>query len=843
MTNAMPASWLRPFVLLALVCAGGSTVHAQFDFPALEKTGQGGAVKAEAPVAVKAELVKAKGGEPARLLITADVAEGWHIYSLTQKKGGPIPTKITVEAGDGYTVSGDLKPLTPPEAQLEPAFNNLLVETHEGRVTWTAPLELAADTDLGKLTIPGKITYQACDQGRCLPPATVAFAARLVDGAGAAKSSAPLGTFKSSTAHATIRGYVEPKVAAPGETLRLVLAADPDPGWHIYPLAAKDPNKISKPTLIVLTQTSGWQASAPKTDGKVVEKESQLTPGETEKFYDQTVTWTIELAIPRDAKPGKYPLVGLMGYHTCQDAGCDRPQAVRFRVDVPVERDSVAGQLPLEFTPAASYKQAADAAAGGDRAQSGAAELDLSRIRPAAAASRDQSLVVMAAFGFLGGLILNLMPCVLPVIGLKILSFVEQSGHSRRHIFSLNLWYSLGMLAVFMVLATLPVAYRLLRNEQFGWGQQFAYDSFNITLAAIVFVMALSFLGVWEIPIPGFVGSGKANDLAAKEGFAGAFAKGAITTVLATPCSGPFLGTALAFAFGEPAPVVYAMFACIGLGMASPYLLIGAFPRLIRFLPKPGAWMDTFKQAMGFVLLGTVVYLMTFIQWTALVPTVALLMGLWAACWWIGRAPLFADFQVKARAWAGGAALAAIVGLFAFQWLGPIMAGRFDMAVDKIIEKRVREKSFAGRDAAPTMAGADDKDHLPWQPFSMARLQELTKAEKTVMLDFTADWCATCQALKKFVLDTADVKGVVDTNGVVPLLVDMTRYPPAEAALLQTLSGGQSVPVLAIFPAGRPNEPIVLSNGYTKGILLKKLGEAGPSKDAAKLQMTALRPQ
>ena len=191
-------------------------------------------------------------------------------------------------------------------------------------------------------------------------------------------------------------------------------------------------------------------------------------------------------------------------------------------------------------------------------------------------------MALVMAMGFLGGLILNLMPCVLPVIGLKILSFLEQSGHSRRHALVLNVWYSLGLLAVFLVLATLAVTLGL------GWGQLFSYNGFNITLVAVVFAMGLSFLGVWEIPIPGFVGRGKAVELAEKEGFAGAFVKGAITTILATPCTAPFLAPALTWAASQPPPETYAVFTAVGLGMASPYLVIGAFPGLLSFLPKPG---------------------------------------------------------------------------------------------------------------------------------------------------------------------------------------------------------------------------------------------------------------
>ena len=249
-----------------------------------------------------------------------------------------------------------------------------------------------------------------------------------------------------------------------------------------------------------------------------------------------------------------------------------------------------------------------------------------------------------------------------------------------------------------------------------------------------MFAFALSFLGVWEIPIPGFVGSGKAGELAAQEGPAGAFSKGMLTTVLATPCSGPLLVPALAWAVAQPATIAYSAFACVGLGMASPYLVIGAFPQLIRFLPKPGAWMETLKQIMGFVLLGTVVFLLTFIAIPYVVPTLAFLIGLWAACWWIGRTPLTESLDKKLSAWIGAAAFAALIGFFSFGWLDGVMNSRFQRAVDRELIQRNQEiDTLASQEVS-------DGDELPWQLYTPALLEKLTAEQKTVLVDFTADW-------------------------------------------------------------------------------------------------------
>jgi thiol:disulfide interchange protein len=311
-------------------------------------------------------------------------------------------------------------------------------------------------------------------------------------------------------------------------------------------------------------------------------------------------------------------------------------------------------------------------------------------------------------------------------------------------------------------------------------------------------------LGVWEIPIPGFVGSGRAGDLAQKEGAAGAFSKGILTTILATPCSGPFLGFVFGFTLNQPAYVVYTVFACIGLGMASPYLLIGVVPELIRFLPKPGAWMETFKQAMGFVLLGTVVFLFTFIDKNYLVPTFAILMAIWAGCWWIGRVPLTAEFGKKATGWATGIALMVVIGGGAFAALRP---------------------------AEPV---------LPWKGFTVAAVEEAKKEGKLVMIDFTADWCLTCKTNLKFAVDTKKTLEVVEKYGVVPFLADWTK-PSDEIKKALNELGSNSIPVLAIYPAGQPDKPIILRDLLSQQQVIDALEEAGAAKKtaAAAVEVTA----
>jgi thiol:disulfide interchange protein len=720
----------------------------------------------------------------------------------------------------------------------------------------------------------------------------------------------------------------------PGSTAKLVVTAESDPNWHVYAYADRSvPGDISSPTRLVLTQPLGWTLASVETDSVPTEQREEGFP--VVRYHDGSVTWTAEIQIPDDVPPGQYTLEGLIGYQTCSTV-CDRPTAAAFSTTLRVGPQPVPGQHALEFAATDQrYREVATladsatgqlAGAGPASEEAGPAETDSSGLADAApspgtsaspestaavafslektAENRELDLekkfsnfifwAVVIPCALVGGVLLNVMPCVLPVLGLKIMGFVNQAGESRGRIFALNLWYAAGLLSVFLVFATVMVvvsalsasaATQAVQDDTWGWGQQFNHDAFNIPLIAVVFVMALSFLGVWEIPIPGFAAGSTATKLAEKEGPAGAFAKGVVTTILATPCTGPGIAIAMTFATALSVPQIYILFIAISAGMASPYLIIGAFPKLINSLPKPGAWMETVKQVLGFVLLATVIWLYVSVQWVNMVPTLALLFGLWAACWRVGRISVTSELKVKAKVWARAAVFATFIGLFAFfpggtvggfpiPGLKGMMQGRFQRSVETEIAKRPAATARDDLDSietANTNDGASDTPatgpsseaatevgavrgaaeengkaekpenefELPWQRFSIAKLEQLTAEQKTVMVDFTADWCLTCKTLEQFVLNTRAVREVVDRNGVVPLMGNWSSNP--EVGTMLSALNSKQVPVLAIFPAGRPNDPIVLSGPYTKSTLINKLEEAGRSADPAKEPRAAMR--
>src|ERR1035441_9150360 len=218
-----------------------------------------------------------------------------------------------------------------------------------------------------------------------------------------------------------------------------------------------------------------------------------------------------------------------------------------------------------------------------------------------------QSLWQMLLFAFIGGLILNIMPCVLPVIALKILGFVSEAKSEPRRVRKLGLIYALGVLLSFLALAALVIGVKAAGHHA-GWGKQFGSPVFIVCLTTLVTLVALNLFGVFEVALGGRA-LDTASELAAKHGAAGAFFNGVLATILATPCTAPFLGAALGFAFAQSASVIVLIFLTVGLGLASPYILLSWNPAWLKFLPKPGAWMEKFKIAMGFPMLATMVWL------------------------------------------------------------------------------------------------------------------------------------------------------------------------------------------------------------------------------------------
>ena len=415
------------------------------------------------------------------------------------------------------------------------------------------------------------------------------------------------------------------------------------------------------------------------------------------------------------------------------------------------------------------------------------------------------SLWKMLLYAFLGGLILNVMPCVLPVIALKILSFVGQAKDEPRQVRQLGLIYALGVLVSFLVLAGLVIGVKAAGHKA-GWGMQFGNPQFLVLLTALVTLVALNLFGLFEINPGGHV-MGAAGTLASKQGSAGAFFNGVLATILATPCTAPFLGAALGFAFTQPAAIILLMFVVVGLGLASPYLILSWQPAWLKFLPKPGAWMERFKVAMGFPMLATAVWLFSLIPlhygrrslWLGLFLVILAL-----AAW------VYGEFVQRGRGHRGLGLAAALV----------LLVGGYLYAVEGQLRWRspVPDTFLAG-------SLKESPEGIDWQRWSPAAVAQARAQDRPVFVDFTADWCLTCQANKRIAIDIPSVRAKLKQTNAAALLGDYTRLPDDITAELNRF-GRAGVPLVLVYPRNPSEPPLVLPEALTPGLVLSALDRA-----------------
>lgn len=440
-------------------------------------------------------------------------------------------------------------------------------------------------------------------------------------------------------------------------------------------------------------------------------------------------------------------------------------------------------QEPLAVTwPLGSPHAAADADAGASE----------QRIDPG-------ELVRAVGFALLGGLLLNLMPCVLPVIGLKALGIASASAAGKGHRALLAGAYAAGVIATFLALAGVLVA---LRNAgtAVGWGFQLQSPSFLAAMALLFFLIGLNLLGVFEVRGPTLSGAG-----AARPSASGMFAGGVLGTLVATPCSAPFMGAAIGYTLGQSTAALLTVFLALGVGLALPVAAAALYPRLLGWVPKPGAWMVALRRALALPMFATVVWLVWLLvrqtDANAVLTTGAALLLLGVAAWLYGASRKLAAARTARHAAAAVLAIAAVaIGL-----------------------------PDASRLALSWMPSAPD-EAVTWEPYSRARLEELRAAGRIVFVEFTADWCVVCQANDALVLDRAETKRLFAQQRVALLRADWTRQ---EASITTALSelGRNSVPAYAVYVG--PDRPVrLLPELLTVRALRAVIEEAAAGRDA-----------
>lgn len=403
---------------------------------------------------------------------------------------------------------------------------------------------------------------------------------------------------------------------------------------------------------------------------------------------------------------------------------------------------------------------------------------------------------VALVFALLGGMILNLMPCVLPVISVKILSFVQMAGNKRGLIFRHGLYFTFGVLVSFWLLAGLLLLLQAY-GQAVGWGFQLQEPLFVAGLATFMLVFALSLFGVFEMGtfVSSWAGEKQTNK---SRGAIGSFFSGVLATAVATPCTGPFLASAIGYAVTLDSAGAMTIFTFVGLGMALPYLFLSAFPSFLKWLPKPGQWMIAFKQLMGFLMLAAALWLIwVFASQTNSLALIILLTAL---------------FVMSFATWIYGT------------WSTPLHSRRvrrFSLIAAVILA--LVSMKMIHLSASDTFAGHTDIEEQVasgWEPYSPERVAELQRQGIPVFIDFTAKWCLICQA-NHMILTMPQVDQTFGNKHVVKMKADWTRSDPVITSALRSF-GRNSVPLYLLYD-GKSDKPTVLPQVLTPEIVIQQV--------------------
>ena len=477
----------------------------------------------------------------------------------------------------------------------------------------------------------------------------------------------------------------------------------------------------------------------------------------TQSWQGATWTATLPLADQRSASPTTLPLVVALGEPDRQPG-----QPAAWRVEAPVSGSWPAAAPRAEVSPALQAALAANAAAAPSS--------------PASELPPQPTVTLMAALlgALLGGLLLNLMPCVFPILAIKVLGFARQAGNHSAHR-TAGLAYTAGVMLSVLALGGAMLALRAA-GAQLGWGFQLQSPAVVAALAALFTLIGLNLAGVFEF--------GRAAPLSlcsaqARHPIANDFLSGVLAVVIASPCTAPFMGVSLGFAIGLPASQALLLFAALGLGLALPYLVAGFIPAVALLLPRPGPWMNTLRRLLAFPMFATVAWLVWVLGQQSGIDGAGTLLAL-LVC------------------------MAAIVWALTLRGRTRLVIATLMVAFTAVLAAAIGRNVLQTVEPARMAATAGER----WQPWSAARVAELTGAGQPVFIDFTAAWCVTCQYNKKATLADAEVLADFDSKKVAMLRADWTRRDPAITAALTAL-GRSGVPLYVLQAPGKA--PVVLT--------------------------------
>jgi suppressor for copper-sensitivity B len=530
---------------------------------------------------------------------------------------------------------------------------------------------------------------------------------------------------------ATVTVRFIPETAAAGDTVKLEVSVGLELGFHTYDIVQPELKDVATQLHVdppsPLEIAGDWSGTKP---------EDKVQDNTRIFVHYEDPTWSLPLRIPADLSPGEYKVTGKVRLLVCNESGCLPPRTEKFSLTLAVLAGSEGSGSKGASEPANISPQPSDRSLGGDASPTPSpaaapaltgASLDL----PTRFDTKNTDLVIDNVWfalgaGLLAGLILNVMPCVLPVISLKIYGYLKQAGSDRRRIQAMGLAFSAGILAVFLVFGV------LFAYAGQTWGELFQSDVFNVIMVAVLVGCTLWMFEVFILTVPGIVGEADAA-AAARKDLVGEFAKGMLATLLSTPCSGPLLIPVISFALKTKSPpIIFSTLTAVGIGMGFPYLVLAWKPGWMKLMPKPGDWMRTFKEFMGFLLLGTAIWLLwqrrrngELVVWTVAFSTFVAMAG-----WLYGR---WAD-PMNSRAKRLMAPLAALLLIAGGAW--------FSFGVMYHPPGPIARSVDAGPNAEPPPSGIDHKStqEYHWKPFDLNEILMWRAKGRTVVVDWTADY-------------------------------------------------------------------------------------------------------
>ena len=767
MTRPAP-SFLRALAALLLCAAPWLPARAAID-------------PSELPPVDSVFVLSASADARDRISVDWKIADGFYLYRHRTK----------VDSPDGSFAGATLS--LPPGAKHHDEFFGD-VETYRGRLAGS----VAGDPgNRDRVTL--RIKYQGCaDAGVCYPPQTRTLAIALPAAGNANPGLLPATSNRGSLFANAGPGATDDKPLPPEQAFgfeaivdngnTLLLRFTPARGYYLY----------RDRTTLKLEGAPGIAAGKPRWP--------QGTDHHDEHFGDVVVYFEqVDVPLPlRRSTDAAASATLVATFQGCQTDGiCYPPMTRRVAVKIPRGTPSASvAEAPKQPLPPESNADAASTSATATSpgptvaAATPSAATDAAnpprQPPPASPPPATYPLFASLVFALLGGLILNLMPCVLPVLSLKALS-LGGSGESRQRARAHALWYTTGVLAAFVALGALVLALRRA-GLALGWGFQLQQPLVVAAIALLLFALGLSLSGVWY---PNVGIGARGNAWMQKHGAAGDFATGVLAVVLATPCIGPFMGAALAYAFAGPALGGMLVFVALGLGLALPFLLIGFVPALAQRLPRPGAWMETFKQLMAFPMYLAAAWLVSVLAaqrgddavWNWMLAAIAVALAAWA--WTRSR--------MQGARWGS---MLAIVAVLAMLWplqrihaLPPVHAG---------------ESPSVGATVAV--------------PYSEARLAALRAQRQVVLVDITADWCITCKANEKAVFARAGFRDALVAANATYMVGDYTDVDPAITAFLQR-HRAVGIPLYVVYPRAG-GEGRVLPTVLTPELVRDALAEA-----------------